>query len=190
MTEAAIIDAIIAREVRRTRDGVVSYTDNPADKGGPTNWGITAKTLGIYRALGRPATRAEVKALTRDQAAEIYRQIFIKQPGFTAGRFACEPLRLQLIDFGVNSGPTRAVRWLQRVVRYRPVDGRLTPDLLAHVNGMPGPVVNDALVAARLFMVDQTSDAPNQKQFEEGWENRALEFFLGRAEPGEGVATT
>jgi lysozyme family protein len=188
VTEASIIDAIIEREIRRTPAGVVSYTNDPADKGGATNWGITAKTLGIYRALGRPATRGEVKALTRAEAADIYRQIFIKQPGFAA--IAFEPLRVQLIDFGVNSGPARAVRWLQRVCRYRPVDGRMTPALVAYVNALPGWLVNDGLVAARLFMIDKTSDAPDQKRFEEGWENRALEFFLGRAEPGEGVATT
>ena len=185
MTEAAIIDAIIEREIRRTKAGVVTYTDDPADKGGPTNWGITSKTLGIYRALGRLATRAEVKALTRAEAVDIYRHIFIKQPGFTAVAF--EPLRVQLIDFGVNSSPARAVRWLQRVCRFRPVDGRMTPQLTSYVNALPGWLVNDALVAARLYMIDKTSDAPNQKGFEEGWENRALEFFLAIATPDEGT---
>lgn len=178
MTEDVIIDAIVGREA--------GYVDDPADRGGATNWGITAKTLGVFRGLGRQATRAEVKALGVGEAKEIYRQMFVTAPGFLPGRFDFDPLRVQLIDFGVNSGPARAIRWLQRVCQYTPVDGRLTPALLLYVNRLPGWLVNDALVAARLYMVDATSDAPDQKRFEEGWEDRALLFFLSRATPGEG----
>lgn len=170
MTDTEIIAEVIAREG--------GYVDHPNDNGHATKYGITAVTLGQWRKLGRPATRAEVRALTSAEAADIYRVRYVQNPGFD--RIVFQPLRVQLIDFGVNSGPERAIRWLQRVCRVTPVDGVLGAKTADAVNALPGWLVNDALVGARLFMVDATSDAPDQKEFEEGWENRALLFFLSR----------
>ena len=48
------------------------YGDHPADPGGATNFGVTRATLAHHR--GRPVTKAEVRALTRAEAAGIYRQ--------------------------------------------------------------------------------------------------------------------
>ena len=45
--------------------------DHPVDPGGATNLGITAATLA--RARGRPVSAADVAALTRAEAAAIYR---------------------------------------------------------------------------------------------------------------------
>lgn len=175
MTEAEVLDGLIAREG--------GYTVNPADKGGPTKYGITAETLGNWRGLNRPASREEVWNLTEDEARAIYTARYILQPGFTPENIPFEPLRVQLIDFGVNSGPERAVRWLQRCLR-RPATGKLDDDtriVLLTLNDWSAPLVNDALVAARLYMVDQWTDADaSQKPFEEGVESRALSFFLAR----------
>jgi lysozyme family protein len=170
MTDEQIIAEVIEREG--------GFADVANDRGSFTKYGITAATLGQWRKLGRPATRAEVRALTSAEAADIYRVRYVQNPGFD--RIVFQPLRVQLIDFGVNSGPERAIRWLQRVCRVAPVDGVLGQATAAAVNALPGWLVNEALVAARLYMVDATSDAPDQKAFEEGWENRALSFFLSR----------
>jgi len=72
------IDAILDRIIRR--EG--GYVNHPADRGGATNFGITAQTLGNWRKLGRPATVAEVMALTETEARAIYRQQYIAGPGF------------------------------------------------------------------------------------------------------------
>ena len=45
MTETDIIDEVISRE------GDI-FTHHVADKGGPTKFGVTAKTLGVWRVLG------------------------------------------------------------------------------------------------------------------------------------------
>src|SRR5690606_13690489 len=67
------IDTILDEIIRR--EG--GYVNHPADRGGPTNFGITAQTLGSWRKLGRPATAAEVQALKEPEARAIYRQQYI-----------------------------------------------------------------------------------------------------------------
>src|SRR5688572_16687537 len=109
MNETEIIDGVIARE------GDV-FTHNPADRGGPTKFGITAKTLGTWRDLGRAATSDEVAGLKRSEAVDIYRHLYVNLPGFTVSKFAFEPLRLQVIDDGVLSGTRTAVLTLQELL--------------------------------------------------------------------------
>lgn len=170
MTVDTIIDGIVEREG--------GYVDHPSDKGGPTKFGITATTLGEWRQLHRPATREEVRHLSVAEARQIYHLRYVRNPGFE--RIPFEPLRAQLCDFAVNSGPARAIRWLQRVLQ-APETGVLDAATLAELGRHDGRLVNDALVAGRLYMVDRWTDADrSQKVFEEGVESRALEFFLSR----------
>lgn len=169
MTAEQLIDGILHREG--------GFTNNAADKGGATNFGITAQALGLWRRLGRTASVVEVRALTEADARLFYRQRYLDQSPFKAVSY--EPLRVQLIDFGINSGNARAARWLQRAMGWKVASDYLTPDMLARINASPGVLVNNALVAARLRMVDDVTDGEaSQKQFEEGWENRALAFFV------------
>lgn len=187
MSEAEIIAGVIVREG--------GFVNNPADRGGPTKYGITAATLGQWRQLGRPATADEVEALEVSEASAIYLAWYVDAPGFTAENIPNEGLRLQLIDFGVNSGPARAIRWFQRAIG-APATGKIdqsTRTLIHYLdrerfgNRRALDAAGDVLVAARLYMIDRTTDAsPNQKQFEEGLESRALEFFQGLGELAKG----
>lgn len=169
MTIEALIDGILQREG--------GFVNNAADRGGATKYGITARTLGLWRGLNRQATVAEVQALTEADARLFYRQRVVVPSPFANVLY--EPLRVQLIDFGINSGAERAVRWLQRAMGLQATENMLTPRLLAQVNASPGPLLNNALVAARLLMVDDWTDhEASQKAFEEGVESRALSFFV------------
>jgi hypothetical protein len=58
------------------------FVNNAADHGGPTNFGIAAATLGRTRGLGRAATVDEVRALSRSDAAAIYKKSYLSGPGF------------------------------------------------------------------------------------------------------------
>ena len=53
---------LVAVEVVLTHEG--GYTNNPADPGGETNYGISKRSY----------PQLDIKALTREQAVEIYRQ--------------------------------------------------------------------------------------------------------------------
>ena len=168
MTLDEVIDGVLHREG--------GFVNHPSDKGGATNFGITARSWGRYNGWGRDASPSEIRRITPPMAATFYRMGLAGHP-FKA--FIYEPLRLQMIDFGINSGDERAVRWLQRAMGIKPDTDVLTERLIARANALPGPLVNNALVAARLCMVDDwTDEDASQKAFEEGVESRALLFFV------------
>jgi lysozyme family protein len=180
MTEQEIIDGVLQREG--------GYRDKPGDAGGPTKYGITRKTLAQFRLLSvEKVTAEDVQGLGAGEARAIYAEYFIKQPGFEV--IAFEPLKLQMIDFGVNSGPARAIRWLQRVLGLA-ATGWFDPGTrnelfrlqAIKIGTRPAlAVVNDAVVAARSYMIDQVEDAGQlPASDEEGVESRALSWFLAK----------
>ena len=165
MSGASIIDAILRREG--------GFVDHPADRGGPTNFGITAKTLGDYR--GRPVTVDDVRALTEAEAREIYRKHYLEGPGFN--RIAHGPLRSLLVDSAVNHGPGRAVRWLQQAVGTR-TDGRIGPKTLAALGASDAARAYRKVLAERCKFYGQIiSNDRSQAVFAKGWTARLAEFM-------------
>lgn len=85
------------------------YTNHPADKGGPTNWGITIADAQKY--WKKDATAADVKAMPIEVAVSIYRTKY-----WVNKYYNCDDLPagvdLTVFDFGVNSGSARAVKYL------------------------------------------------------------------------------
>lgn len=87
------------------------YVDHPKDPGGATNMGITFAVLQAWRK--RKITKADVKALTKAEALEIYKANY-----WDVMQCSRLPLGLDymVMDYGVNSGPGRSIKDLQRVV--------------------------------------------------------------------------
>lgn len=112
------------------------YVNVATDRGGPTKYGITHTTLAAHRGV-RSVTAAQVKALTLAEAEDIYRKSYWAQSG---GDVLPVGLDYAAFDFGVNSGPGRAVMVLQQVVRVA-ADGKIGPQTLAAVKAYPGGVV-------------------------------------------------
>lgn len=87
------------------------YVNAKTDRGGPTKYGITQRTLAGWR--GHPVSSDEVKRLTLAEAREILTRQYagpIDFDGLPAG------LDYAVLDYAVNSGPGQAVKSLQRVV--------------------------------------------------------------------------
>ena len=127
----ALIDGLIEREG--------GYVNHPADKGGPTCFGITEA---VARAHGYAGA---MRSLPRHEAAAIYRRLYWLRPRFDqvarrSGRIAAE-----LFDTGVNMGPAVATTFLQRALtalnRNATDYADLTPD------GRVGPLTLHALAA-------------------------------------------
>lgn len=85
------------------------YTNNAADPGGPTNWGITIADAKRY--WKKDATAADVKAMPKEVAINIYASKYWKTPYYDCDKLA-PGVDLAVFDFGVNSGPARAKKYL------------------------------------------------------------------------------
>ena len=99
------LDDMIAAVIRR--EG--GYVDHPADRGGPTKYGITQATLSGW--LGRAASANDVANMSEATARDIYKANYFIKPGFDA--IPDPALQALMFDFGVNSGPAAATKALQ-----------------------------------------------------------------------------
>lgn len=164
-----ILDAIIRREG--------GYVNHPADRGGPTQYGITAQTLGGWRKQGRAATASEVAALSEAEARSIYRQQYIILPGFE--QITHPALLALLVDAGVHSGPKRAVQWLQTALGVT-ADGVIGPKTRAALSVVEQGVLYGKVLGQRLRHLGRLiTDDPKQSAFAAGWMNRMAEFVEG-----------
>lgn len=123
-----LIEEVIGREG--------GYSDHPADRGGPTRWGITQA---VARANGYDG---DMRDLSRARAIEIYRQLYWRRPGFHRVAHHAPALAAELFDTGVNMGPAIALGFLQRALNALNRGAADYPDVA------PAPRVDDATVAA------------------------------------------
>jgi lysozyme family protein len=101
------------------------FVNNPADPGGATNLGVTIGTLSTW--LKRPATVADVQALTAATVAPIYQANYWNVTfcdSWDAG------VDLMVFDAAVNQGPGRAIMTLQTALGVT-ADGGVGPATLA-----------------------------------------------------------
>lgn len=111
------------------------YVNVKTDRGGPTKYGITHTTLAAHR--GVPSvSAAQVKGMSRQEAEAIYRRSYWGQSG---GDLLPAGLDYAAFDFGVNSGPARAVKALQKVLGVRQ-DGVVGEQTTSAVKSYPGGV--------------------------------------------------
>lgn len=171
MSVSEIIERVIEREG--------GFVDHAHDRGGATKYGITIKTLSQY--LKREATVRQVKNMSAELAKEIYEQRYYYGPGFHK---IPEALQEFCFDAGINHGPGRAVRFLQRVCNEACVTG-----LEIDEDGALGPMSYTAIretfdvIGKEIFLkalfemreafywriVDRDS---TQQSFINGWINR------------------
>ena len=154
----------IAREIVAREGG---FVDDPDDPGGPTNHGVTLATL---QRLGRDINRdhkidvADVQALGREAAAQIFVEYYFRKPGIGGLPAALQP---SVFDAYVNMGG-QAVKVLQRLL------GSMR--LAVAVDGVIGPQTLDATAKALAAAPDHLADAF-------GIARRNYYYALGDARP-------
>lgn len=102
MTIEDLLDELVEREG--------GYVDHPADRGGPTCWGITQE---VARAAG---WTGPMRRLPRPLAIDIYQRRYWLSPGLHRVAERAPTLAAELFDTGVNMGPTVAAGFLQRTL--------------------------------------------------------------------------
>jgi lysozyme family protein len=162
MADDAILNHILAMEG--------GFVDHPHDKGGATNFGVTATTLGRWLKLPGPASIDQVRALSIDVAKAIYRTEYIANPGF--GPIADGVLKLFVVDAAVLHGPGRAARWLQSAAGVA-IDGAIGPVTITAVNAAPPGTLAKTFLALRFREIGRIlNNDHSQVVFAAGWINR------------------
>ena len=100
------------------------YSNHPADRGGPTRYGITEKTA---RANGYAG---DMRALPMADAARIYEQLYWTGPAFDQVAQRAPTVAAELFDTGVNMGPATAAGFLQRALNALNRGGRDYRDIV------------------------------------------------------------
>lgn len=136
------------------------YSNHPADPGGATMKGVTQATYDAWRAKkGLP--KRSVKLLADDELAAIYRQEYwdkVRGDDLPAG------VDLAVFDFAVNSGVSRAAKYLQAIVGVTQ-DGVIGPATIAATKAH----VANAVTNKRLSFMQSLSTWPT---FGKGWRAR------------------
>lgn len=130
-----LIDALLEREG--------GYVNHPADRGGPTCYGITQE---VARAQGN---YGPMRSLPRSEAADIYARLYWHRPRFDAVALISPSIAAELFDTGVNMGPAVAATFLQRALTALNRNASYYPDLVP--DGRVGPTTLAAL--ERFFAV-------------------------------------
>lgn len=142
------------------------YSNHPDDPGGITNHGVTKAVWEAW--VGHPVAEKTMRALTHADVAPLYRRKYwdrINGDALPSGiDYAC-------FDAAVNSGPGRAVKWLQGCVGVD-MDGALGPKTLAAVRAAaPKKLIEDYSKRRLSFL----QDLPAWGTFGKGWGRRVAE---------------
>jgi len=165
-----MIDDIITDVLKA--EGWDAYTNDPADRGGPTKWGITRKAWADYR--GRLVTEQEIKDITEAQARDFYELEYIIKPKFNQLSDMLAPM---VVDCGVNHGVTRAAKWLQEAVSAT-VDGKIGPQTIQASQASSVVATYLKICAYRVkFYGRLVSRDRSQAKFAAGWNNRAAKWI-------------
>lgn len=140
------------------------YADEPADPGGETRFGITAR---VARAAGYTGDMRDLPlALARD----IYRRQYWDP--LRAEDLPAE-LRYCVFDAAVASGVRQSIRWLQEALGVE-TDGVLGPVTLAAVSASNPLSIKSKLLAQRLRFI---TTLPHWQRFSRGWSRRIADLL-------------
>lgn len=157
---------------RAIREGLVhegGYVNHPNDPGGPTNKGIT---LATFRRYMKPnATIQDLKNLTEEQAIHIYRKRYWDA---ISGDDLPSGVDLATYDFAINSGPSRAAKYLQKIIGAN-ADGRIGPQTIAAAKAMAADETVNRLCDDRLAFMKRIRGGSLWKTFGRGWQRRVDE---------------
>lgn len=139
------------------------FVNHPSDPGGATNYGITQRVYNDYLAASGKKSQS-VAAITRREVEAIYR---VKYWLAIRGDELPVGWDYAIFDFGINSGPKRAIRYAQQVVGVE-VDGVIGPGTINALRAAPREAL-DTYLNERLGFLKAL---PHWNAFGKGWERR------------------
>ena len=170
---------IIIKMIRNWEGG---YSNDPNDRGGPTNLGITQAVLSAWR--GEHVSAEDVRHLGLDEAVEIYQHRYWDAAHIN---LLPEAIRPVVFDIAVNMGVGEAGLMLQHalgIVGYPavkvdgqigPATGRASYDAIA-AKGEPALVNAICDIRRNHYLGIIAAANPSQERFRHGWLRRADSF--------------
>src|SRR5215467_5290258 len=143
------------------------YTNNPADPGGPTNFGITLADFRKY--VKSNAGAADIRAMKVEDAKTIYREKY-----WNAQR--CDELPAgvdyAVFDYGVNSGIGRSGKVLRRLLKLPDTTSVVDDVVVAAARMADAKALVTAICDERLRFLRTLK---TWSVFGKGWSTRAAE---------------
>lgn len=141
------------------------FSDDPRDPGGMTNLGVTRAVWQNW--VGHPVSEKEMRGLTPAKVAPLYKAKYWDQ---VRGDDLPDGVDYCVFDAAVNSGPGRAIKWLQACVGVD-IDGSLGPKTLAAVRAADQKTLLADYAKRRLSFL---TDLPHWGTFGKGWTRRVV----------------
>ena len=144
------------------------YVNHPQDPGGMTNLGVTKRVWEEW--VGHDVDEKQMRALTPETVAPLYKRKYwdaVRADDLVAGVDYC------VFDVAVNSGPGRAIKFLQSSVGVT-ADGGFGPATLAAVKNAEA----DPKRLIELYSAKRLEFLQSLKTFEtfgKGWSRRVAE---------------
>lgn len=142
------------------------WSDHPADPGGATMKGVT---MGRYRQYYPNATKDQLRNISNADLQRIYRDDYWVPVGGDSLPYGVD---LATFDFGVNSGPSRGVRYLQAALGVSQT-GRADAITLKEANDADGKATVQKICARRLSFVRALGTF---RVFGKGWTRRIADI--------------
>lgn len=143
------------------------YVNHPKDPGGATNQGVTQRTYSNWLRLNGK-TNKSVRNITKAEIYAIYRSQYWDK---VWGDRLPSGVAYAIFDFGVNSGPSRSVKFTQEIVGTKQ-DGIMGVNTLAAIQKYSPETLIKKLCDNRLAWLKGLS---TWSTFGRGWERRVTE---------------
>jgi lysozyme family protein len=153
------------------------FVNNLADPGGATNMGISLRYLKGQQLLGDldhdgDIDIEDIRKLTSETVMPFYLSCFYSP--MRIENFISNELALQVFDFGVNAGPSRAIKTLQKLLKVK-TDGIVGSKTIHFAN------MEDLLAFSATYCNERqdfyrslVKQKPSLEPFLKGWIARAI----------------
>jgi len=148
------------------------YVNDPTDRGGATNKGITQRTYNAWLTKHQLPLRS-VEDIDDEEVSEIYEENYwVSDLPYL--------IDLCVFDAAVQHGRVKAIRWLQTVVKC-PTDGISGKNTIFATNAYKlthstKELLQEYIKLRRAFYRDIILNDPTQAKYKKGWENRLIKL--------------
>ena len=144
------------------------FVDDPLDRGGATNKGIT---IGTFRNFyGKDATVEQLKNITDEQWLHIFKSGYWDK--WKADEIENQSIADIVVDWAWASGTVTSIKQVQKILGVA-VDGIVGNDTLTAINIAGQRSLFDKIRSMRIEFVENiVKRNPSQSRFLKGWKNR------------------